>query len=306
MIPKTVKISVIVTTRDRAASLKRLLASFDALEQSDHVSLELLIVDNGSSDSSKDVVLAQQVKSLKYDLKFYVEPMRGQSSAINCGLRHCRGEIICLVDDDVVMDPRWITGILASYELNQFDALQGRILPGVDPQGYPADLNRLYYYNIPIVDHGDEMKAIRGLTGAHMTFRRAVYERVGFFNVKLGPGASGFSGDTEFSRRISAAGFRLGYTPHAIVYHELSPLRYGRKYNRAVQYRKGLSRSVYRRDSIAFSVLPKLVLNCLRFSFYLSLGSDARIYRTEGRIWRFVGYLVGQLRRGIGKAPMSE
>ena len=58
---------------------------------------------------------------------------------------------------------------------------------------------------------------------------------------------------TEYSIRIRNAGFKIGYTPGAIVYHELNPKRYGRAYNRMVEYRKGLSRSIYRRgfDSIS-------------------------------------------------------
>jgi hypothetical protein len=50
---------------------------------------------------------------------------------------------------------------------------------------------------------------------------------VGFFDSRLGPGAAGFSEDTEYSIRIRNAGFKIGYTPGAIVYHELNPKRYG-------------------------------------------------------------------------------
>jgi GT2 family glycosyltransferase len=66
-----------------------------------------------------------------------------------------------------------------------------------------------------------------------MSFKRAVFGKIGFFDHRLGPGAAGFSEDTEYSIRIRKAGFKIGYTPHAIVYHELNPSRYGRVYNRA-------------------------------------------------------------------------
>lgn len=58
-----------------------------------------------------------------------------------------------------------------------------------------------------------------------MSFKGEVWERVGLFDLRLGPGASGFSEDTEFSIRICKAGFKIGYTPHAVVYHELNPER---------------------------------------------------------------------------------
>jgi GT2 family glycosyltransferase len=129
-----------------------------------------------------------------------------------------------------------------------------------------------------------------------MSFKREVLDRVGFFDTRLGPGAAGFSEDTEYSTRIRRAGFKIGYTPQAVVYHELNPARYGRNYNRTVQYRKGLSRSLYRRDSLLFDVLPNLFANCIRFGLYGVLGKRQKAYKTEGRIMKYWGYLTGKLR----------
>jgi GT2 family glycosyltransferase len=183
------------------------------------------------------------------------------------------------------------------------DAVQGRILPGVDPAGNAADMTRLREYNIPTLDHGLEYREIRGLTGTNMSFTRAVLERVGFFNPKLGPGASGFSEDTEYSMRIRQAGFKIGYAPQAVVYHELDPARCGREYNRAVEYRKGMSRSIYRHDSILFRVVPDLVVNCIRFGCYRLLGKRQKVFKTEGRILKCWGYLAGKFRQlGVCKS----
>ncbi|MGZ8496358.1 MAG: glycosyltransferase family 2 protein, partial [Candidatus Binatia bacterium] len=132
--------------------------------------------------------------------------------------------------------------------------------------------------------------------GTNMSFTRQVFDKVGFFDSRLGPGAAGFSEDTEYSIRIRNAGFRIGYTPGAIVYHELNPNRYGRAYNRMVEYRKGLSRSIYRHDSIAFRVMPNLVANSLRYGLYRIVGKSQKAYKTEGRIMKCCGYLMGKLR----------
>jgi GT2 family glycosyltransferase len=178
-----------------------------------------------------------------------------------------------------------------------FDALQGRVLPGVDFEGRPADTHRLCQYNIPITDYGENIREIRGLTGTNMSFKRKVFGTVGYFDPRLGPGAAGFSEDTEYSIRIRQSGFKIGYTPHAVVYHELSPARYGREYNRKVEYRKGLSRSLYRTDSIAFNVLPNLLANCIRYPLYCLFGKTQKAYKTEGRIMKCCGYLAGKVRR---------
>lgn len=296
-------LSVIIPTCNRAGSLKRLLKSLDSLEYLNSVQVEVLIVDNGSTDETGNFLLQEQVESRKFSFRVLEEREKGKASALNCGLRESKGEILVILDDDVVVAPDWLVKLLDAHRETEFDAIQGKVLPGLDPQGKSADPQRLREYNIPIIDYGDRVCEIRGLTGTNMSFKREVFEKVGYFDVRLGPGASGFSEDTEYSMRIRNAGFKIGYTPHALVYHELNPDRYGRDYNRAVQYRKGLSRSIYRHDSIVFNVIPNLVANCIRFGLYKALGKRQKAYKTEGRIFKYWGYLAGSIERRMGKKP---
>lgn len=296
-------LSVIIPTCNRAGSLKRLLKSLDSLEYLNSVQVEVLIVDNGSTDETGNFLLQEQVESRKFSFRVLEEREKGKASALNCGLRESKGEILVILDDDVVVAPDWLVKLLDAHRETEFDAIQGKVLPGLDPQGKSADPQRLREYNIPIIDYGDRVCEIRGITGTNMSFKREVFEKVGYFDVRLGPGASGFSEDTEYSMRIRNAGFKIGYTPHALVYHELNPDRYGRDYNRAVQYRKGLSRSIYRHDSIVFNVIPNLVANCIRFGLYKALGKRQKAYKTEGRIFKYWGYLAGSIERRMGKKP---
>jgi GT2 family glycosyltransferase len=290
-------ISIIVATYNRANSLARFLAGVDALEGLASTTLEVLIVDNDSSDRTGRLLADERRKPREYALRILHEKQRGQSAAINRGLGACRGEIICLLDDDVVVDPRWIEGVLHSYARTEFDAFQGRVLPGVDPAGKAADAKKLYYYNIPIIDRGEAVKEANAFVGAHMTFRRKVFETVGLFDVRLGPGTSGFGGDTKFSARVRAAGFKIGYSPHMIVYHELDPNRYGGKYNRGVRYRMGLSESLYLRQSLLGNVIPNVFKYSLRWMFYRLSCQRRRAYKAEGRLIKNCGYLVGRLRQ---------
>ena len=287
-------VAVIVPTYNRAASLRRLLQSFDALEVPDGARVEMLIVDNDSTDGTAALLARAEGRSMKFLFKVLHEAQRGKASALNAGLKVAAGEILVVVDDDVVVHPQWLVKHLECHEAMPFDAVQGRVLPGVDPDGRPADSRRLREYNIPIIDYGESFCAVRGMTGTNMSFKRDVFAKVGFFDPRLGPGAAGFSEDTEYSRRIREAGFKIGYSPHAIVYHELDPARYGRSYNRTVEYRKGLSRSVYRKDSILFHVLPNLFANCVRYGIYKAAGKTQKAYKTEGRIMKNWGYLAGK------------
>jgi GT2 family glycosyltransferase len=289
-------VSIIVATYNRAKSLARFLTSLNSLEGQATNALEVLIVDNDSTDETSSLLTEEQRRPRKFALRVLNEKQRGQSSAINRGLAACRGEVICLLDDDVVVDRRWLEGVLHSYASAGFDAFQGRVLPGVDPRGNPADAKKLYYYNIPIIDRGDRIKEVNAFVGAHMTFRRKVFEKVGFFDVRLGPGVTGFGGDTTYSARVRAAGFKIGYSPHMVVYHELDPNRYGGKYNRGMRYRMGLSESLYRHESLAWDVFPKLLKYSARWVFYRISYQRRRAYKAEGRLMKSWGYLMGHLR----------
>jgi len=280
-------VSLIIPTCNRSTSLQRLLQSIDTLLVPSTVCAEIIVVDNGSVDETPRILAERS--NLDRIVAFYglTETRKGKASALNRGIAAAKGNVLLIVDDDVVLE---------AHRRNGFDALQGRVLPGVDPDGNPAEKTKLSEYNIPYVDHGREICEIWGLNGTNMSFKREVIEKIGGFDSRLGPGAAGFSEDTEFSIRIRQAGFKIGYTPHAIVYHELNPGRYGRQYNRDVEYRKGLSRSIYRNDSTLFRVIPDLFANCMRYCLYRLTGRTQKAYKTEGRVMKCWGYLVGQLR----------
>jgi len=293
------RLSVIVPTRNRAGSLKKLLQSLDDVECPESLELEVWVVDNGSTDGTEEIIAAELSRPRTFSLRVLHERKKGKASALNLGLASAKGDVLLVLDDDVMVQRQFLAKHLECYGATDFDAVQGRVLPGLDPDGKSADLVRLREYNIPFIDYGGDYREIRGLTGTNMSFKRMVFEKIGFFDTRLGPGAAGFSEDSEYSIRIRQAGFKIGYTPHAVVYHELNPERYGRKYNRAVEYRKGVSRSLYRRDSILLGVIPNLMANCLRYGLYRLTGKTQKAYRTEGRIMKCWGYLMGKT-RGAG------
>ncbi|HUK39568.1 MAG TPA: glycosyltransferase family 2 protein [Candidatus Acidoferrales bacterium] len=291
-------VSILIPTCNRAQSLGRLMESLRAMSCDNANVLEIVVVDNGSSDGTSELLDRELGRPRSFELKVLREPEKGKARALNRGLAAAMGDLFLVLDDDVVADRDCLLRHVEAYEGSSFAAVQGKILPGCDVAGQPADPARLREYNIPHIDYGEQMLEIRGLTGTNMSFKREVFAKVGFFDVRLGPGAAGFSEDTEYSIRIRQAGFKIGYIPGAVVYHELNPGRYGREYNRMVEYRKGLSRSLYRRDSIPFRVIPDLAANCLRYGFYRLLGKTQKAYKTEGRIMKCWGYLAGK-RHGV-------
>lgn len=196
---------------------------------------EVIVINNASTDDSQ--VFLEKVAREWCLLKVLCEDRPGKNFALNQGLRRAHGEIICLMDDDIVLDPDWLLSLTRDFEETDYDALQPKVLPGLDPSGKKADMKQLHHYNIPVIDLGNAMRDLRGLTGVIMSFRRGVIDKVGGFDERLP--ASGYHGDTDISNRIRLAGYRIGYTPHVLAYHELNPERYGARYARMSQYRKG-------------------------------------------------------------------
>ncbi len=86
-------ISVIIPFYNREWSLSRAVDSVLGQSWSD---LELLLVDDGSTDRSCEVGLSYNDKRIRY---FY-QHHKGVSCARNLGLKHCRGDYVALLDSD--------------------------------------------------------------------------------------------------------------------------------------------------------------------------------------------------------------
>ncbi len=270
------------------------------------VRVQIGVVNNASTDETAELLAQESEKHRRYPLLVLNEPRRGKAHALNCGLTSLQGDLFLIFDDDVSVEPGCLAAHLDTYRRYSFAAIQGKVLPGKDETGREAESKELRQYNIPLVDHGSEIIEIRGFIGTNVSLLHSVTEAAGLFDVRLGPGASGFSEDTEFSRRVRQAGFKIGYTPGAVVYHELNSARYGRAYARAVQYRKGLSRSIYRRDSLLIQVLPRLIAQCCRYGIYRVLGRADKAYKAEARMMKSWGYLTGLMYERFGRTPGSQ
>lgn len=105
-------ISVIVPVYNRAVLMKRTLQSI-AAQQSDDINIQLIIVDNASSDSSLEVARewrkANQSSHLTIDV--ITEKRRGAAAARACGTSQATAPIVCFFDSDDEMPP----GTLKSY-----------------------------------------------------------------------------------------------------------------------------------------------------------------------------------------------
>jgi GT2 family glycosyltransferase len=289
------KLSVVIATHSRPAALARLVESLAPQLRPDTPAgdgRELLIAENGTSEPSRLPQAAENIAPLIH----LHDPRPGKCRIQNRAIAAARGEIIVCLDDDLTVSPGYLDEVERFFEQHpEFAAMKGRILPAEDPAhkvGAAA-----VYLDLPLADHGDQVIEVRGVLGANMAFRRAALDRVGKFDERLGPGAAGHEEETEMSARLRRAGFRIGYAPGAVVYHEVDPSRATRERFLRVARERGRCRMLHEHHS-RIEVTLKNLIAIVRVGLARSFGAGLeRVAREEKRLAIARGMRDG-LRRG--------
>ncbi|HEX7880714.1 MAG TPA: glycosyltransferase [Candidatus Eisenbacteria bacterium] len=197
-------VSVVVPVLNGGKHLGELLRSLAALDwPADR--LEILVVDNGSTDDTAEQARAAGVTLLS-------EPERGASRARNRGIREARGEIVAFTDADCLVTRRWIRGVTAPFQDPVVGGVGGRI------ETYrPTTLAERYAARIGHLDVERHLShpTFPFAPTANAAFRRDVFEKIGGFDPDFPWGEP-----VDFGKRVVRdAGFRLAFAPTAVVLH---------------------------------------------------------------------------------------
>lgn len=207
----------------------------------------------------------------------------GKCRVQNRAIAAVRGEIIACLDDDLAVAEGYVDAVerfFAAYP--EFAAMKGRILPAEDPGTKVGPMAP--YLDLPIADHGEQVVEVRGVLGANMAFRASALRQVGAFDERLGPGASGHEEETEISQRLRHAGFRIGYAPRALVWHEVDPARADRERFIRTARERGYCRMLHEHHS-AFEIWTKGLIAGVRLLIARGIGAPIeRIAREERRL----------------------
>jgi glycosyltransferase involved in cell wall biosynthesis len=230
-------VSVVISTYNRCDLLP------DALEavlsqKTDGVRYEIIIVDNNSTDRTRNVVEPFAARS-DGKLRYIFEGRQGLSYGRNAGINNARAPIIAFTDDDVRVAPDWVKQIKLAFDAHpDADFVSGKILPRWEREP-PRWLTREHWTPLAITDHGDkpfyvDAKNPLCLIGASLAFRRAVFDRIGLFapdlqRVKDGIGSTE---DHELQLRLWYAGGRGMYVPEIVVYTDVQAERLEKSYHR--------------------------------------------------------------------------
>ncbi len=197
-------VSVVVPTRNRARYLEVALASLRA--QRGATALELVVVDDGSTDDTRSVAAAHGAR---------VEPVRGAglNAARNTGVTATSGDLVAFVDDDVWVPPDWLAALAAGAEDHpDADAFGGPI--HVRMEG-PAPAGWRQAPPITSLDLGDSDRTADMVWGANFAVRRSAFERLGGFDEDIG----GHGDEEEWLLGLQRSGGRIVYLAAAGLDH---------------------------------------------------------------------------------------
>jgi glycosyltransferase involved in cell wall biosynthesis len=238
-------LSVLICTYNRAAFLDQTLRGIASCVRPEHCRLELVVVDNNSTDNTPAVVTAAAA-FMPFPLRYAVEKQQGKSFALNHGLRLVTGTIVALTDDDVLTSPDWLARLVQAFDSHDVTFVFGKVLPcwgALPPPELLIQRGHAVWGPLALVDYGDDGVSYDASVferrplpiGANLAFRRDVLQRLGGWRTDLGKvNNTLISGeDHEIFYRLHRAGqFRGVYDPAVVVRHHVPAERLTRRYFR--------------------------------------------------------------------------
>jgi len=215
-------VSIILCTSGLRPILTRCLELI-ATQSRDYGNNEIIVVLNGPDDPA----FAQSVS--QFPVRLLHEPRRGVSIARNHAVRCAKGDILVFVDDDILVDPRWLETLLKGFEDPAVACVTGRVIPA-GPLCISAERKARYYtseraLSTWTLDNSNPnwYQQLLGEPvgfGCNMAFRKNFLLNCSPFPIDLGAGSMIGSGD-EFYMYIQVLkhGFRIRHTPDAAVTH---------------------------------------------------------------------------------------
>ena len=244
-------ISVIVPTCNRAGYLSKALTSFRAQEL-DPNEYEVLVVDNGSKDNTREVSLKASEKFPQNRLLYLWEPIPGLLSGRHRGAMEASGDVLVFADDDIEADSKWLKAINETFQDRAVHIVGGRNLPNYesDPPEWLAllwdkDERGKWCIYLSLLDFGEQPCEIHPnfVWGLNFAIRkRTLFELGGFHPDCIPEHLQRFQGDGETGLTSNAAerGYKAVYQPHALVYHAVPAERMTIEYMERRQFYQGI------------------------------------------------------------------
>ena len=247
-----IRYTVALCTHNHADRLGRTLADLAQLRPPRHP-WEFLVIDNGCRDETPEL-LARFAWPDSWHVRVVREEKLGLSNARNRAIADAQGEYVVFLDDDETADRDWLCAYERLIDAHDPDAFGGRqvvLFEDARPSwlqddllGFLGELNRADAI-VPLTD------PYTPFYGGNFGFRREVCRHVGTFDAMLGRKGGDNTGgeEVDFYRRLLSAGFKVWWTPEAVIHHRIQTAKLDRRYFYDLHYRMGRMEAIRKRGA---------------------------------------------------------
>lgn len=238
-----------------------LLATVKTILASSYYPLEIVVVNDGSTDRSDAMMRAflakyqasmSDIPQHKYiPIYYHYQPNGGKGSALNCGIALAHGEIIMTFDADSAVHQDAIQHMVAYFADPQVMAAAGDIKVGNTRTilGTVQDLEYMFAF------YTKRAEALLGtivvIGGAFGAFRREVFEELGLYH------AGTLTEDIDLTFRIQEAGMKIIYTPDSLVHTE-GPTTLRSLLKQRLRWKRGRIEAYHMHKDFFFGLQKKL------------------------------------------------
>lgn len=206
-------ISVIIATKNRP---KQINVCIQSLCKNTYSNFEIIVVDQSDDIETKKIIDRLPDKRIRYIKQI----PSGISKARNAGVHLSHGRIISFTDDDCIPNAYWLKNVYSSFATHKdIWGVFGKTMPYVKTSKYQICPCTFQSNRMKII-HTPKKHTNNFGFGNNMSFKKEIFEKIGFFENLLGLGSLGLSAeDADFALRMLSNKYPLMYNPHVLVYH---------------------------------------------------------------------------------------